>query len=294
MPLNSLSTVEEVDAVIDVTNRMANEEDRIKVLCDNYYNGGRATPPSDPLSPEYRDFALGVYSSISGRSYEQSTCELSPFLPEHRNLFQLPPYEYKSSDMLGEFLITYGFIIRTMHIKGGAKVLEYGAGNGQILLQLARIGCEVTAIDIDPRYIELIRLQAEAMAVSARAIVGTFDSTPPEPPYDVVLFFEAFHHCLNHIGLIQRISSIVKDDGILVFSGEPIIPLDSYWRPTIPYPWGPRLDLLSVRAMKAYGWMELGFQEEYFYQLLESHGWHVTKYPCSLTGRADTWVARRG
>ena len=156
------------------------------------------------------------------------------------------------------------------------------------------MGCEVTAIDIEPRYVALINEQARIMQLPVQAIVSTFDDDPPGEPYDAVLFFESFHHALDHASLIRRLSTHVKESGLLAFSGEPIIPADSYWRPTIPYPWGPRLDLLSLRATKAYGWLELGFQEEYFNAMLSRHGWNVTKYPCALTGRADTWIAKRG
>lgn len=295
MSLLTLATMADVVAIIEKTTAMEREEDRIKVLCDHVYSAADLpAAPDDPFSAEYRAFVLHVYQSLSGRScYEPATCEASPFLTEFDNVFQLPPYSYGSTEMLGEFLITYGFIIKTMGLRAGAKVLEYGAGNAAILLHLARIGCEVTAIDIEPRYVAQINEQARIMRVPARAILGTFSETPPDGPYDAVLFFESFHHALDHDELIERLSGQVKDSGIIVFSGEPIIPADNYWRPTIPYPWGPRLDLLSLRATRAYGWLELGYQEEYFHQMLSRHGWNVTKYPCALTSRADTWIARK-
>jgi SAM-dependent methyltransferase len=295
MGLQAVSTIADVDAVIQTTNAMAEEEDRIKVLCDHFYRADDApAPPLDPFSEDYRRFVLDVWGMLSRRpEYNPKTCEASPFLIEFDNVFRLSPYSYGSAEMLGEFLITYGFIIKTMRLKAGTRVLEYGAGNAQILLQLARMGCEVTAIDIEPRYVDLINEQARIMQLPVRALVGTFDDDPPVGLYDAVLFFESFHHALDHASLIRRLSAHVKESGILAFSGEPIIPADSYWRPTIPYPWGPRLDLLSLRATKAYGWLELGFQEEYFNAMLARYGWNVTKHPCVLTGRADTWIARR-
>ncbi|HKE24985.1 MAG TPA: class I SAM-dependent methyltransferase [Bryobacteraceae bacterium] len=295
MSLETVPTLAGVEALILQTNAMDNEEDRIRVLCDHVYSAEDLTiPPADPFSAEYRSFVLGVWRTLTGRAeYCAGECELSPFLTDFDNVFRLPPYSYGSTDMLGEFLITYGFIIKTMGLKSGARVLEYGAGNAQILLHLARIGCDVTAIDLEPRYIAQIREQARRMGVGATGIVGTFDQDPEGGPYDAVLFFESFHHALDHAALIERLSRHLKDSGILVFAGEPIIPAGGYWRPTIPYPWGPRFDLLSLRSSKAYGWLELGFQEEYFTGMLERYGWTVTKYPCPLTSRADTWIARR-
>jgi SAM-dependent methyltransferase len=295
MSLQTLSTLADVQAVIERTSAMDNEEDRIKILQDHVYLAeDMPSPPADPFSPEYREFVLDRWRLLSGQpEYRPATCETSPFLAEFCNVFQLSPYHYGSTDMLGEFLMTYGFIIKTMGLKSGARVLEYGAGNAAILLHLARIGCEVTAIDIEPRYIAQINEQARIMRVPAKGIVGTFDDDAPGGPFDAVLFFESFHHALDHARLLGRLSQRLKDSAVLVFSGEPIIPSDNYWRPVIPYPWGPRLDLLSIRATRAYGWLELGFQEEYFYQVLSRHGWNVTKYPCCLTSRADTWIARK-
>jgi 2-polyprenyl-3-methyl-5-hydroxy-6-metoxy-1,4-benzoquinol methylase len=294
MSLLSVSKLRDVETIIRETNAMEHEEDRIKVLCDHFYDASDLPPaPPDPFSPEYRDFVLRVWQSVSGKSrYRPAECEASPFLADFDNVFRLSPYSYGSTEMLGEFLITYGFIIKTMGLRTGARVLEYGAGNAAILLHLARIGCEITAIDIEPRYIAQINEQARIMRVLAKGIVGTFDDDP-DGPYDAVLFFESFHHALDHAPLLGRLSRNVKDSGILVFSGEPIIASDNYWRPTIPYPWGPRLDLLSLRSTKAYGWLELGFQEEYFRQVLARHGWSVTKHPCALTSRADTWIAKK-
>src|SRR5262245_22682433 len=99
--LNCLTTMDRVNEVIDTTNQMSNEEERIKVLCDYFYRGRDFSPPSDPLSPEYRDFILAFYSEITGRTYDPAVCELSPFLAESKHLFRLAPYEYQSSEMLG-------------------------------------------------------------------------------------------------------------------------------------------------------------------------------------------------
>jgi hypothetical protein len=55
----------------------------------------------------------------------------------------------------------------------------------------------------------------------------------------------------------------------------------------------PRLDLLSLRATRTFGWMELGFQEEYFYRLLLRGGWLPRKHLCPLTDRGTLYTARK-
>jgi hypothetical protein len=39
------------------------------------------------------------------------------------------------------------------------------------------------------------------------------------------------------------------------------------------YPWGPRLDGLSVWSSRTYGWLELGFDTRYFDAALARTGW---------------------
>jgi 2-polyprenyl-3-methyl-5-hydroxy-6-metoxy-1,4-benzoquinol methylase len=290
-----LKTLKEVDDLIQRTNLMESEENRIQVLCDHYYSPEIRTD-APPTAPEYRQLIMGIYAHIRGTPdgvYAPEIDEKSPFV-EKANVFCTGgPYNYQSSAFVGEFLIAYGFILKCMAMRAGMRVIEYGPGSGQILLHLARVGCQVTAVDIEPQYLDIIQTQATAMGLNTEVLCGSFGAAPVgAPPYDAVLFFEAFHHCLEHQQLINQLHDIVTASGQVVFAGEPIIGANDYWRPVIPYPWGPRLDLLSLRATRTYGWLELGFQEEYFVRLLLRNGWFVRKYRCSLTARGDTWIAK--
>jgi hypothetical protein len=51
----------------------------------------------------------------------------------------------------------------------------------------------------------------------------------------------------------------------VLFAAEPVQRLD--------YPWGPRLDGLSVWSSRTYGWLELGFDMQYFDAALARTGW---------------------
>src|SRR5690606_32555575 len=92
----------------------------------------------------------------------------------------------------------------------------------------------------------------------------------PAEPVDAVLFFESLHHCLPHAALLARAKEWLKPGGKLVLAAEPILPAET---PILPYPWGPRLDGEALRAIRRFGWMELGFTEAYLFALLERLGW---------------------
>ena len=63
--------------------------------------------------------------------------------------------------------------------------------------------------------------------------------------------------------------------------------------PGIPLPWGPRLDGLSVFCIRHFGWMELGFSEDFLTEVFRRKGWLISDHHIAGVGRASTYVARR-
>jgi len=79
---------------------------------------------------------------------------------------------------------------------------------------------------------------------------------------------------------------MVKDDGIVAFASEPIT--DSF-----PLPWGLRLDGMSAWSIRNFGWLELGYQESYFRELMATNHWSVTKHVCTDTHLGVIFLARK-
>jgi SAM-dependent methyltransferase len=86
-----------------------------------------------------------------------------------------------------------------------------------------------------------------------------------DEPFDAAVFYESFHHCADHLALLERLHDVVRPDGAVLFAAEPVQRLG--------YPWGPRLDGLSVWSSRTYGWLELGFDTRYFDAALARTGW---------------------
>lgn len=103
---------------------------------------------------------------------------------------------------------------------------------------------------------------------------------------------EAFHHCLDHRDALLKIRHLIKPDGYIVLSGEPIISTQSPDKEILPYPWGLRLDGEAVRSIAEFGWMELGYSEDYFVELLARAGYSVEFTKCPGAWRADTYIGR--
>lgn len=247
----------------------------------------------DPFGPDFKNMMLDLYKIISSKDfYDPAVSEKTNALDEF-DVSRCPwPYRTQDSRMVGDFLTCYGWILSTLNVKSGAATLEYGSGDGQLAIHLARMGCDVHAIDIEPRFLDAIQKQCKAVGVNIQTRVGQFGEGFDEKKFDRVIFFEAFHHCLDHHDALMRIRHLIKPDGYIIFSGEPIIPRQSPDKETVPYPWGLRLDGEAVRSIAEFGWMELGYSEDYFVELLARTGYSVELTRCPSAWRADTYIGR--
>ncbi len=243
----------------------------------------------DPFSAAYRQAALELYLLIRGRTeqgYEAVRDEPSATPLPEQLWTGLVPWSFRDTNMVSEHLLAWSRIFRHMKLTPGGSVLEYGPGSGQILLMLARLGYRACGVDIDPTALHAIAAQASHLRLSVETEQGSFGDGFADERFDVILFYEAFHHALEFEKLLIRLHSRLKPGGRLVLCGEPIVGLPSVG---IPYPWGPRLDALSAFCIRRFGWMELGFTHDYFAAVTRATGWRMR---CDFTdcGRASTYV----
>ena len=228
---------------------------------------------------------------ISGADSYTPANERSEFLGDPDQTARQPfPYYTRSAQTVGDQVMAFGYIIKTMNLPSGASILEFGPGWGNTTVTLARMGYAVTAVDIEPKFLDIIQSRAKLLALSINTVCGSFgpvnDSNGTPAKFDAVLFFESFHHCSDHLKLIRELPAMLKDGGIVVFASEPITDL-------FPVPWGVRLDGMSVWSIRQFKWLELGFKESYFLQTMKSEGWSVTKHVCPDTHLGVIFVARR-
>jgi 2-polyprenyl-3-methyl-5-hydroxy-6-metoxy-1,4-benzoquinol methylase len=241
--------------------------------------------PTDPFSAEYMEFQMALYRRLSGKSYvpENEKTKFDVAAADRRPF----PYYTGSCRTSGFFTMGVGFLLYSMDLAPGARVLEFGAGWGNTTLAMAMIGLDVTAVDIEPDFCDLLRLRAKRQELDIKVVNADFmwAETVTEP-YDAVLFFECFHHCSDHRRLLAALDSAVKPGGRVYFAAEPIVP-------DFPLPWGLRMDGESLWAIRQNGWLELGFNENYFREALARAGWSAEKHVFSDIGWAAVWEARR-
>ena len=73
-----------------------------------------------------------------------------------------------------------------------SRVLEIGCGTGQLTVDLARRGLDVTAVELGPALAEVARRNL-ALFPNARVVVGSFEEYTVPEPVDAVVAASSFH-----------------------------------------------------------------------------------------------------
>jgi 2-polyprenyl-3-methyl-5-hydroxy-6-metoxy-1,4-benzoquinol methylase len=237
--------------------------------------------PTDPTSEQYRTYQLQLYEQLSGRIYDPAKTELAGGLSLAEALKNPFPYCTKDASTIGTYMMAVGHIIQVIGTRPATRILEFGSGWGHLTIAIARSGYQVTAIDIEPMFIELINTLAKREDCVIDARCGSFDDIPTSGiGFDVILFFACFHHCFDHPSLLPRLKSALNPRGRVILCNEPV------GKDVVPYPWGIRLDGHALWAIRSHGWMELGFREDYLTALFMDCGFRLTKHVCTPAGDA--------
>ena len=245
----------------------------------------------DPLSAAYRDAVLAQYRLIARRDYAMES-EAHPFDVGTDHDFLSRPWPYNTGDaaQVGTALLSVGFILSTCRPRRGHRVLEMGAGWGNLALPLAQMGCAVTALDIEDRYVRIVRHRAERTDVPLRTLRAAFLDAAEAldgERFDLVVFNAAFHRCDDHIALLRLVHDrLLAPGGRLVLAGEPLLE-------ALPYPWGLNPLGEGIWAIRTFGWLELVFRPSYLLGALAATGFDAVLTTCPLTPLGNTIVASR-
>jgi SAM-dependent methyltransferase len=281
--------LEDLDAELArATALMGTDPDQARALLDGVVLALSVAPPEDPFSEAYRDWAWDLYGSISGRTVYDSANEASPF--ELASALERPfPYQTGSLALVGRDLVARGHLLECLAEaippgSGSGRVVEFGPGWGNLTHDLVATGLDVTVVELDEKFCRLIDHRCSGPG-RATVLQGDMLGFRAEQPFDAAVFFESFHHCADHLAMLGHLHDIVRADGVVVFASEPIQKMD--------FPWGPRLDGLSLWSSRTFGWLELGFDGAYFDLALARTGWTATRHRLGPgAGETDVLVAR--
>jgi len=220
----------------------------------------------DPRSEAYCAQQLALYEEMSGRSFDQYANEQGTIDLE-RHVRAPNSYDHPDPKVLTHQLAQLAHMFRRTPMARGQRLLDMGCGWGLSSEFGATIGLNVTAVDINPQFVELVRRRAERLALPIQVVHASFDDVELPPSYDLVLFYECLHHAYKPWELIKKLAGNLNPDGRFLIAGEPF---SGDWKH-----WGMRLDPLATYCIRKHGWFETGWSVEFLCSLFEDLGMGV-------------------
>ena len=250
----------------------------------------------DPLGEAYAEQQIRLWQLVAGveRGYQPEIDE-----KEHSwgdiDPVRTPGYfvrrDATAIASASDHVIATGMLLRHSNLKAGDWALEYGAGFGQTALAFARLGVNVDTIDISATFCGYVRTQAEFFRVPLQAFHGRFGENPRgDHKYDLIWFFESFHHCLDFRNVVVQLEQHLAEGGRVILAGEPIVEREY---DAVPYPWGLRLHSEVVAVVRRQHWFELGFSEKFLFELFASAGLAGRRIDCEPTLFGRLYVFER-
>lgn len=171
-------------------------------------------------------------------------------------------------------------LIESLDVVPKEKVLEVGCGSGVVSIHCAKNGCYVTAVDVNPRAVELARRNAEANGTDIRVLEsdvyrnvdGVFDTIVFNLPYLPVdeegLLAKAWSGGPDGLGPLPRLLEGAPDH--LVPDGRVVVVVSSLTEPRA-----------LEEALEGYEVRTIGEQRLFFERLsvLEIRGFAQRDFP---------------
>ena len=284
--MQTIYTIAELDEKIADCDRAAQTSDEaLRATLGSFRMEMPADFPPDPFDPAYRAAQMDLYRKVTGQTYAPAF-ELTKFDVGSAVARPFPIYT-NSTSIAGDYFMAIGFLLRSMALPPKSQVLEFGAGWGWTSILLAQLGHHVTVVDIEENFCDLIMRRAQKEGVEIEVINGEFFSVEAmDRQFDAVLFYDSFHHCDDHLRLLQSLHRVLTPEGRIFFGAEPI-------ENGFSFPWGLRMDGWSLWGVRKNGWMELGFRDDYFAAALKRTGWFGRRIGVQGESRLRVWEARQ-
>lgn len=111
------------------------------------------------------------------------------------------------------------YINRFKTLEAGMSILEIGCGEGGNLLPLARLGCNVTGVDMATTRVEEARTFFEAHQAEGTFIASDiFLLKHLEASFDLIICHDVYEHLFNKPIFLANLRNYVKPDGLIFMS----------------------------------------------------------------------------
>ncbi|HYE16200.1 MAG TPA: methyltransferase domain-containing protein, partial [Pyrinomonadaceae bacterium] len=221
----------------------------------------------------------GRLPKIEGVDYKRAAVEYLGRLPEERRhhlrtkpFYNLAnkPARYKG-DGLDEdarrHFCDFANMAVVLALPPGSRILDVGCGSGWLSEYFARLGYDVTGIDISPDLVEMSRERVARVPYGAdhetplrcRFEVHDVEAAPPAGSFDAVVCYDSLHHFEDERAVVRNLAASLRYGGLLfILEGE---------RP----PAGSASEEELRAVMREFRTLESPFDYEYLRELLDEN-----------------------
>lgn len=169
-----------------------------------------------------------------------------------------------------------------LELPAGARILDAACGSGWLSEYFARLGYDVTGIDISSQLIEICEERVAALPptdheekIRCRFRVHDLELGALDEKFDAILCYDAMHHLEDAAGAIRHLAAMLPRGGILfILEGNRPAP-------------GSAAETELAEVMRKYGTLESPFDREYLGQLLDHAGLAIAADYVSVNGLFD-------
>ena len=248
------------------------------------------------MEPREQIERAGRAPKLAGIDYKRAAIEYPSKLdPERLHHLRTKPF-YNLAHMLPKFRGTRGMDAEThrefcdfanmavaLELPPGAHILDAACGSGWLSEYFARLGYDVTGIDISPDLIRICedRVQRVPFAVDhetplrCRFLVHDIEAAPLAEKFDAVICYDAMHHFDDERAVARHFAAMLEIGGTLfVLEGN---------RPE-------RASLGQaelIEVMERFGTLESPFDPAYLKRLLDENGFAVVGDYVSVNALID-------
>lgn len=249
-------------------------------------------PDVAPSAPVDEQTAKGRFPKIEGLDYKRGAIEYARKLDAANRHHLLTKPFYNLANKISRYggagmdadthrhFCDFANMAVQLALPAGARILDIGCGSGWLCEYFARLGYDVTGIDISPDLIALARERVgrvpydvdHEQPLSFRFLEHDIEHAPLPEIFDIIFCYDSLHHFEDERAVLRHAAQMLEEGGLLfILEGD---------RP----PAGSATEAELREVMRQYETLESPFSREYLRELLRELGMAIIGDYVSVNG----------
>ena len=237
------------------------------------------------------DKAAGRMPRVEGIDYKQGAREYTAALSTELNYYLRTkpfanlhkPIKFSGDGMDPEtarHFYDFANMAVALALRADAKILDVGCGPGWLTEYFARLGYEMTGIDISDGLIQVAseRLQGlpyqvdQETPLRCRFITHDIEAAPLDEKFDAIICYDALHHFADEKSVFDNLAAMLEIGGVLFI-------VEGHQPPS-----GSPTESELRGFMEKYKTLESPFSSDYLRALIDQHGFAIVSDYVSVNG----------